>query len=533
MKTQRPDGGWGAPDPRYALVPTLSAVEALLSVLRPEGTAPEEVAAGRGLRVLFHWLRGPGALTGTDLPDLPAIELLVPSMIQSINERLDHLKDVPARGSGWWPADERLRPPDGIDGATLTKIRARLASGGGLPQKLLHALEVGGDAACGHPAIRPETTGTVGASPAATAAWLGDREPAPESPARRFLETTVEQHGGPVPCGFPITVFERGWVLSWLVRAGIDVTPPESLVAGLAGSLGPAGTAAAAGLPTDADTTAGALYALALAGAPQPPDPLWEFETDTHFCTWPGEEGVSVSTNAHVLEAFGEFRNVGGAAVTPRHAATADKLSAWLCDRQRADGTWHDRWHASPYYATACAALALHGYGGERSAGAVGQAVRWVLDTQRGDGSWGHWAGSAEETAYAVQILLLTGGHADPRQREAAARGCDYLVWSQAGTDARPCGTTRICTGRRPSSGPPSWPLFISAGAMGSTSSGESSNEPGDTSQIKSIRSQTPSILNRYVLRCRVQRRRIRPKSARKPPRAAGMQADDDPVSTR
>ena len=438
VKTQRPDGGWGAPDPRYALVPTLSAVEALLSVLRPEGTDAEETAAGRGLRALFHWLRGPGALIGSELPDLPAIELLVPSLTESINDRLDDLKDAPAGEAGWWPAGERLRPPDGIDGTVLTMIRARLASGGALPQKFLHALEIGGDAARGHPSIRPEATGTVGASPAATAAWLGDDEPEPGSPARRFLEAAVEQHGGPVPCGFPITVFERGWVLSWLVRAGVDVTPPKSLVASLAGALGPSGTAAAAGLPTDADTTAGALYALALSGEPRPPDPLWEFETDTHFCTWPGEDGMSVSTNAHVLEAFGQYRRVGGAGVTPRHAATAEKLSVWLRDRQRDDGTWHDRWHASPYYATACAALALHEFGGAPSAGAVGRAVRWVLETQRPDGSWGHWAGTAEETAYAVQILLMTGAYADAGQREAAARGCDYLVWSQAGPDDPP-----------------------------------------------------------------------------------------------
>jgi halimadienyl-diphosphate synthase len=445
LRSQRPDGGWGAPKPGYALVPTLSAAEALLSVLRPEGTGAERAAAGRGLRALFHWLHGPGALTGADLPDLPAIELIVPSLVGSINRRLDDLREALSQDSGWWLAGERLHPPAGVDDTAVRLIRARLTSGGTLPQKLLHALEVGGDAARCHSAIRPEATGTVGASPAATAAWLGGPAPAdPDSPARRFLEAAVRPHGGPVPCGLPVTVFERGWVLSWLARAGIAISPPPALVASLAASLGPTGTAAAAGLPNDADTTAGALYALALTGEPQPPDPLWEFETETHFCTWPGEEGVSVSTNAHVLEAFGQYHQNGDGA-GPRHASTITRLSAWLRDQQRADGSWHDRWHASPYYATACTALALHGFGGPLSAAAVGRAVRWVLGTQRADGSWGHWAGTAEETAYAVQILLLTrpfpgvgADGANEAHRAAAARGCDYLLRSPGGPDDPP-----------------------------------------------------------------------------------------------
>ncbi len=435
LRTQRPDGGWGSPEPGYALVPTLSAADALLAT----HTAAGARGASAGLRALFGWLGGPGALTGPELPDLPAIELIVPSLTRSINRRLDDWHGGPPPGAGWWPGAERLRPPAGISEAPLLMILDRLASGGDLPQKLLHALEIVGDAARGHPSIRPEVTGTVGASPAATAAWLGDPVAAGRgSPARRFLEEAARRHGGPVPCGLPITVFERGWVLSWLARAGLADTPPEEIVTSLAASLGPAGTAAAAGLPRDADTTAVALYALALAGEPQPPDSLWAFETGTHFCTWPGEEGVSVSTNAHVLEAFGEYlrrRREDGSPDAARRTATVAKVATWLRDRQRDDGSWHDRWHASPYYATACAALALHAFGGPESAAAVARAVRWVLATQRANGSWGHWAGTAEETAYAVQLLLLT--RPDPATGEglaarpigrAAARGCDHLA---------------------------------------------------------------------------------------------------------
>nr|BFE77696.1 hypothetical protein GCM10020093_002970 [Planobispora longispora] len=102
------------------------------------------------------------------------------------------------------------------------------------------------------------------------------------------------------------------------------------------------------------------------------------------------------------------------------------RLAAWIRDRQEADGSWRDRWHVSPYYATACCAIALHEFGGEESADAVDRAAAWVLGGQRPDGSWGRWEGTAEETAYALQTLLLTGSAR--RDREAVGRGYRRLL---------------------------------------------------------------------------------------------------------
>jgi squalene cyclase len=104
-------------------------------------------------------------------------------------------------------------------------------------------------------------------------------------------------------------------------------------------------------------------------------------------------------------------------------------LTRWLCDQQAADGSWRDKWHASPYYATLCCALALADHGGGAAGTTVRKARDWVLDTQHRDGSWGRWAGTYEETAYAVQILLRTGGsRADEVVERAAARGCAVLL---------------------------------------------------------------------------------------------------------
>ncbi|MEU8196777.1 prenyltransferase/squalene oxidase repeat-containing protein [Microbispora amethystogenes] len=425
MGNQRADGSWGAPD-GYGLVPTLSATEALLSVLRrgeDTGVRVEALreAAARGLRRLSRCLSG----TRLSLPDMPAIELIVPSLVARIN---DHLA-----GNGMSAA---LVLPAGMSEAPLAAVREWVASEEEIPQKLLHALEIAGDAAHGAAAVHVTEIGTVGASPAASAAWLGDRGPSePAHPVRWHLEAVVRRHGGPVPVGLPITVFERGWVLSWLARAGIPFEVPPEMLVDLRTAIGPAGTPAGAGLPPDADTTSVALYALTLLGQPQEPGSLWAFETPTHFCTWQGEEGASVSVNAHVLDAFGQYAAARPEAA-PAYAPAIRKLSAWLCEQQRQDGSWDDRWHASRYYGTASCGLALHEFGGAEAADAVRAGVEWVLDTQRDDGGWGRWTGTVEETAYALQLLLFAGS--GQRVTEAAARGYAYLLRSADVSDGPP-----------------------------------------------------------------------------------------------
>ncbi|MBE1531649.1 prenyltransferase/squalene oxidase repeat-containing protein [Actinomadura algeriensis] len=432
LARQRPDGAWGAPDDGYALVPTLSAAEALLSVLvAPTGAYPADAAvapaAARALAAISGRMCGPSAPV-LDLPDMPAIELIVPALVERINESLERLSERPVPGLEAWTG-YRLDLPAGLDSAKLDLVRTLLDSGADVPKKLVHALEVAGRSA-GVPRLRPEQTGTIGASPAATAAWLGHGPVEPSSPARWYLETVVAEHGGPVPCGFPLTVFERGWVLAWLARAGVRFSVPPELVLSLTTPLGPLGTSTADGLPADADTTSGALYALALVGAPHPPDALNAYELDTHFCTWQGEDGASITTNAHVLEAFGQYLTVvADDAAAARYRASARKAAAWLRGQQAPDGSWLDRWHASPCYATACAAIALAAFGGPESRGAVEAARRWVLETQREDGSWGRWEGTVEETAYAVQLLLLTGAP-DAETLLAVRRGRPHLLRS-------------------------------------------------------------------------------------------------------
>lgn len=425
---QHADGTWGGRD-AYALVPTLSATGALLTVLRGRRMAGEvdesrlTAAVRRGLDVLHDRLV---ALRPATLPDTPAVDLIVPALIEEINEQLR--ADGPAPSGPSVPAGRPPLPlPVGLSRDRLERIRDRLRSGQRVPDKVLHALEVGGRVARRAPGVVPVGPGCVGASPAATAAWLGVPGGGGQAEAAlRFLVEESRRHGGPVPPAVPITVFERSWVLSALARARVRVSPPPSVLVELAGVLGPNGTATGPGLPADADTTAMTLYALGRFGQAADPSCLWPYDTGEHFCTWQGEDGASVTTNAHVLDALGLQLSKRADPDEPL-AAVVRRLTDWLCGQQRPEGMWADRWHSSPYYATNCVVLALVAHGrGVPTATAVRRAARWVLSSQRADGSWGRWAGSVEETAYALQTLHAAGRFV-PEAAPVRRRGHQWL----------------------------------------------------------------------------------------------------------
>ncbi|NJP32468.1 prenyltransferase/squalene oxidase repeat-containing protein [Micromonospora thermarum] len=431
LSSQRADGGWGPPE-GYALVPTLSAVEALLVVLRTAPAVdPLTRAVDRGLQMLTRWLSA-----ARSIPDTPAVDLIVPALTAAINRHLTRADAPPALRH--WRATPRLRLPNGMDDRRLTAVHGLIGAGRAVPEKLLHALEVVGALARGAQGVRPTPSGVVGASPAATAAWLGPPDAGERHPgACAYLEGVVHQHGALAPCATPVTVFERAWVVATLTRAGIAVAPAPHLIRTLTADLSPAGITAGPGLPPDADTTAVTLYALTRLGVHVDRECLWRYETPDGFCTWPGEDGYSVTTNAHVLDVIGQHLATRPDA-QPRYRAAARRLVDALQQRQQPDGSWLDRWHASPYYATMSCALALAEVTGPPVAvTSLTRAADWVVSSQRADGSWGRWEGTVEETAYAVQVLAAVG-RGRPGAEEAIERGDAYLAANSAAQDVGP-----------------------------------------------------------------------------------------------
>jgi halimadienyl-diphosphate synthase len=415
VRTARDDGGWGRAGP-YGLVPTLSAVDALLAAVRRRDPVPTGTAAAleRGLAVIARGLHGP-----VDLPDTPAIEVIVPNLVASVNGRLRRLG-----GSG------RLPVPPG-----LPDVAAAVRSRPTLPVKALHALEVLDAPPDLVRRLAPTAPGSVGASPAATATWLAAHEPADRDRAAiGYLEALTDQYQGPVPSVVPIGTFEIAWVGAWLLEAGLAV--PSHFRTVLSSSLGPAGTSGGPGLPPDADTTSVVLAVLSRLGHEPDLDCLLPYDGGGHFRTWAGERTASVTTNAHVLDALGD-RLTRRRALAGRYGGARRRVVAWLIGQQRADGSWTDKWHASPFYATACCTLALSRFGGAGARPAVARAVRWLVETQRPDGSWGHWRSTAEETAYAIHALA--GRRHAVRDRGVAGavnRGRGWLLgWTGGGPD--------------------------------------------------------------------------------------------------
>ncbi|MFF5986896.1 prenyltransferase/squalene oxidase repeat-containing protein [Prauserella flavalba] len=416
LREQHGDGRWGGPGD-YDIVPTLSATHALLTEAHRPGAHPEVArAADRGVRALADRLR-----PNTVLPDTVAVELMVPGLVAEVNAHLTRRGDAP------------LPLPEGTRPQLLEQLRAAVAQGHALPEKLLHSLEIIGPVARGADSVELVRGAIVGCSPSATATWLGDEAAgAGAHPGVRYLRA-VQDAGGGVPVAAPLALFERSWVLSTLVSAGLDVRVPRELVDDLHAAFSPEGAAGGAGLPPDVDDTATALYALALLGSPRSPECLWHYEADDHFRCFPEERTPSTSANAHALQAI-------GASLTPdlpgreRYVAAARTLTRWLSEQQNTDGSWHDKWHASPFYATACCATALAEYGGADGSKAVRRAVDWLLATQRKDGSWGRWRGTREETAYAVRTLLHQGVPTTEATARAAARGAAHLLTTDGDT---------------------------------------------------------------------------------------------------
>ncbi|MFJ6137756.1 prenyltransferase [Kitasatospora sp. NPDC092286] len=411
LDQQRADGRWGTGSTGHQVLPTLSATAALLSHLHdepPQGRIPAAVT--RALAALRH-IPGHGAP-----PDTAAVELLVPALLAEVNRLLD------APATGRYPAlhhSPRLGPLCGQPADLPTALTHRLHRLPQLPVKWHHCYEALA-ARIPDRLVPPPPTGLLGASPAATAAWLATTPASPSHrPAAAALEATAHRYRGLLPETAPLAAFERLWVLSAFAKTGL-LTGAEHLARRWLEPLTEHGSVRGApGLAPDADDTAMALFVAAELGLPHDHDALAPFRTGDHFACYLGEDIGSLSANAHALLALG--------ACLPHHPAHREAVAAlrtWLTSQQTPAGHWTDKWHASPLYATSRAATALARHGGPTARPALRRAAEWAMRTQHPDGSWGIWGPSAEETAYGSQILLA----APTTPTEPLTRARTYLA---------------------------------------------------------------------------------------------------------
>ncbi|WP_165975673.1 terpene synthase family protein [Actinomadura rubrisoli] len=401
---QHADGSWGGTVPvvQDRLVSTLAAVIALHDTT--EEWAPAVSAAG------LTWLRRHGTEGRDARDDLIAFEVTVPFLLDQARQR-----GLPLPYEAFAELPRLREAKFGLIPPELFAAR---------PTTLMYCVEALPTPYSAHVsglAKFAAANGSLSNNPAATAALqrhTGHRA------ALDYLAAASRSTGdGGLPEVFPISVFEDAWVLYLLQRAGI--LPPGTVTAAAANRLraaalaaGQSGVGVDADFPVpDADDTAMAgivLQNLDAGGATLLPT-LLTFEGPDYFHCFAHERGPAVSANARVLEALARSPEQFG----PQLRKATDFLLAARSDT----AWWHDKWHLSPYYATAQAVFAL----ADRVAAELRGTFDWLLDTQHPDGSWGVNGGTPEETAYAVLALATLDAHHGPAPRSAYDRARDRL----------------------------------------------------------------------------------------------------------
>lgn len=396
---QHADGSWGGvvPNPYDRLVSTLAAVHALHGI--------DEHWAISAVRSGVDYLRAHATDWQGAVGEPIGFEVVAPYLVERLGAAgllsLDGLGELAAL------RDDKLAhlPPGALTGQ---------------PTGLLYSLEVLGDLAPPRGvAAFAAPNGSMANNPAATAAlWSATSDPA----ALGYLHAAARSTGdGGMPEIYPISVFEPGWVVYLLHRAGLATVEAkrhvERLVELADGARHGIGVSAEFPVPDSDDTAMVANVAHAFG---HDNDGLLEsllcFEADDHFIGFQHERGVPVSANARVLEALGQRPD--------RFAAQLAKATAFLLDSREDGAWWYDKWHLSPHYATAQAVFALSD---TTPPGTLADTRRWLLDGQHPDGSWGMAGGLPEETAHAVLSLDALGDRHGPVPVDRMRRAADYL----------------------------------------------------------------------------------------------------------
>jgi halimadienyl-diphosphate synthase len=402
---QHGDGSWGGtvPNAYDRLVSTLAAVLALHE-------AGDRYAAA--VRSGVDYLRGHASDWRDAVGEPIGFEVVAPHLVEHAQRAgllsIDSLAELVRLRD-----DKLSRVPAGA----LAKQ----------PTGLLYSLE-----ALGELVPLPEmakfaaVNGSMANNPAATGAlWSVTAD----ADALAYLRAAARSAGGGgLPEIYPINVFEPSWTIYTLGRA--DLVPVgakkhvERLVELAGDASEPLGVSEEFPVP-DSDDTAMVANVSAAFGyeATSLLESLLSFETDDHFFGFSHERGAPVSANARVLEAFAQQPH--------RFAPQIAKATSFLLDTRAESAWWYDKWHLSPFYATAQAVFGL----ADTAAHELTGTWRWLLDGQHENGAWGYAGGQPEETAYAVLSLDALAPHHGPVPADVYRRAHAYLREHVADTD--------------------------------------------------------------------------------------------------
>jgi hypothetical protein len=401
LAQQQPDGGWGDPcAPLSRDTATLAALLALESYPTTPWCERSAIQAAQAflLRQGRYWL-------GEVPIDIPvAAELLIPTLLEQ------------AQACG---LEVNAQPYAKL--AALGQRRRQLIRANthmvrpGTP--IVHSWEAWGTDP--DPALL-DAAGSIGHSPAATAAWLHaarDRNGLADAreAAQRYLDSAAAATGlgipGVVPAVWPYPRNEQAVGLFSVFLAGLMDHPVlidamRHQIDDLWRSVRPEGQGISDHFTCDGDITA-MTFVLARAVGYAPDRAILEqyVVADGSCLTYKHELQRSFSATTHAAHALAVL---GG---------DTEPLLDYLCRYQRNGRFESDKWHASWLYLTSHtihALLAAHCTAPALAAG------RMLLEQQQADGSWGVTAARAEETAYGALALL---GLNQARMLDADGRG--------------------------------------------------------------------------------------------------------------
>ena len=265
--------------------------------------------------------------------------------------------------------------------------------------------------------------GSMVDSPSATAWLLGQvpdwRARFPQSTA--YLEDLLERNGVGLPIMAPCGIFMRAWVIYYLYY-GRFLSGREELLRPhyeyLRDHWRPEGVGSSPFALPDSDDTSMALLALHRAGYEVDGTCLLDYERDEHFIVFDYERHPSISANLHILEALETLPKND----RPR---VRDKILAYILNARETSGYyWSDKWHASVYYPTSQALMALLPYASDQ----VDDTLNWLLSTQRADGSWGQYIPTVEETALVLLALVYYYRAGWPLPQQPLRLAARYLM---------------------------------------------------------------------------------------------------------
>ncbi|PWB73668.1 MAG: cyclase, partial [Anaerolineales bacterium] len=387
-ENQLPDGSWGAEAPMYyhdRVICTLAAMVAL-SVRGRRGHDKVQVEKGKLAleRIVGSATQGlqsdpNGATVG--------FEMIAPTLAAEA-EKLGIIKNQGNRILGRL-SQQRAKKLSYLQGKMINRhvtmaFSAEMAGTDGQHMLDIENLQ--------------EENGSVGVSPSATAYFTTYIKRGDEA-SLNYLRNTLKPDGG-MPNVAPFDVFEIAWSL-WNLSLIPGLGRPAKLkphLDFLSNAWQPkVGIGFAAGYSVkDSDDTGLVYDTLLRYGIEKDLASLLAYEENDHFRCFDLEVNPSISANIHVLGALAQTG-------LDNKNSSVRKVLSFLRKARGENAFWVDKWHSSPYYATAHAIIACAGIANDL----VGEAVEWIISTQNANGSWGTYIPTAEETAYAIQALWV------------------------------------------------------------------------------------------------------------------------------